>query len=120
MPSLAQTVRWILLILPVGFFAVVFWNVLTERISSESLLEGDRREGAHVVTHTSLGRSQLLLFTLFFAARYLLQVARNPHQFPSVPQEHLAVLATSQAVYLGGKAYALLWRHPANPFRRRQ
>jgi len=51
---------------------------------------------------------QSLIITLFAAAYYLVQVINNPKAFPALPNELMGVLAGSQALYLGGKAQAML------------
>jgi hypothetical protein len=96
-----------------GFAAVVLWKLLTGAISLTGLLdsfEGGKRS-------SSPARMQLLLFTLVSAGQYLLDVWKNPtvDALPAVPQPVLAMVAGSQALYLGGKAlstYLPLLRKP--------
>jgi len=111
MRTLSTLAYWEGLILLGGFFGIVLWKLLTGTISLEQLLEGDvpnpnAAEGCS--TSVSAGRTQSLVSTLLVAGYYLLQVAHNPKQFPNMPTELVGVLAGSQALYLGGKARALL------------
>jgi hypothetical protein len=103
--SLTRLASWAALLLLGGFFAVVFWNILTRRISLEGLFLGDRRDNN---VYFSPGRVQLLIVTLISALYYLLQVVQNPTSFPSVPESWIAALAGSQTLYLGGKAISML------------
>jgi len=120
MPSIAQSASWGCFLLVGGFFAVVFWRMLTRRIPLNGLLDGDKADGATVTTSFSPGRAQLLVVTVIAALYYLLQVARNPGAFPEVPPALLVALGTSNAAYLGGKAYSLLYRNGANNLKRRE
>ena len=102
MPTLPLLARYAALLLIAGFGLVVGWKLLTGGIVTDGLLasfaDGKRR--------SSPGRLQLLLFTIVAAVQYLSAVWRNSsaESLPAPPQELLAVLAGSQAVYLGGKA----------------
>ena len=119
MRFIAQIAFWEGVILVGGFFVIVFWKLLTGRIPLDGLLEGDQWDGPVLTTSSSPGRAQLLVFTIFSALYYLLQVLHNPSAFPNVPNALLAALGGSQAAYLGGKAYSLLYRSDANNPRRR-
>ena len=110
MPAFTTLAYWESVILLAGIFGIVFWKLLTGRISLNGLLEGDRADGS---TYFSPGRVQLLIATIFFGFYYLMQIVNNPSAFPPVPQELLVVLGGSQAVYLGGKARAMLFGGPA-------
>lgn len=94
-----------------GFMGIVLWKILTLRISLGDLLQGDSRNASGYSTGFSPGRAQLLIVTLLFAGYYLAQLISNPSAFPHVPDAVLAVLGGSQATYLGGKAYALLFKN---------
>jgi hypothetical protein len=94
-----------------GFLAIVLWKLFTRGISLNGLLQGDSRTASGVSTAFSPGRAQLLAFTLLFAVYYLAQFIDHPSAFPNVPDAALAVLGGSQATYLGGKAYALLFKN---------
>ena len=111
MPPILTLTYWGGLILIYGFFGIVFWKLLTGRIILEGLLEGDIRDkdGENgYSSYVSPGRVQSLLITLFAALYYLLQVINNPKEFPEVPDGLVGALAASQALYLGGKAQAML------------
>jgi len=122
MRTLATLAYWELLILLGGFFGVVLWKLLTGGISLAQLLEGDTPDPNSVdgyATYVSAGRTQLLGATLFVAGYYLLQVIHNPKQFPALPTQMVGALAGSQALYLGGKARALLQGRVQQFFNRR-
>lgn len=111
MPPILTLTYWGGLILIDSFFGIVFWKLLTGRIILEGLLEGDIRDkdGENgYSSYVSPGRVQSLLITLFAALYYLLQVINNPKEFPEVPDGLVGALAASQALYLGGKAQAML------------
>lgn len=119
MPNIARLCYWEGVILLGGFFGIVFWKLLTGRISLSGLLDGDQFDGASLTTSFSPGRAQLLIFTVVSALYFLLQVIRNPNAFPNVPNALLVALGGSQAVYLGGKGYSLLYRSGPNNAGRR-
>ena len=111
MQALSTLAVWEGLILLGGFFGIVLWQLLTGRMSLDQLLEGDARDSDSpdgYSTYASPGRTQSLLFTLFVAGYYLLHVLHDPKQFPSLPPQLVGALAGSQALYLGGKARAML------------
>ncbi len=111
MPSIFTLTYWGGLILIGGFFGIVFWKLLTGRIILEGLLEGDIRDpdGENgYSSYVSSGRAQSLLITLFSALYYLMRVINNPKEFPEVPNGLVGALAASQALYLAGKAQAML------------
>ena len=106
MAFLPKLIFWEVSVLLAGFIGIVLWKILTSKIDLESLLSGDDANGA---TSFSPGRAQLLIFTLFVALQYLVQVIHNPTVFPQIPNYWVAALGGSQAVYLGGKAQSLLF-----------
>jgi hypothetical protein len=111
MPVVLTLTYWGSLILIGGFFGIVLWKLLTGGIILEQLLEGDIRDphGKNgYSSYVSPGRVQSLVITLFAALYYLLQVINNPKQFPEVPDGLVGALAASQALYLGGKAQAMM------------
>ena len=109
MPSLLTLARWEGLILIGGFFAVVLWKVFTGEIALDRLFEGHiRKPNGQYTTYTSAGRVQVFWVTLYAAYYYLVQVIQNPTEFPTLPNGLIAVLAGSHALYLGGKAQAML------------
>ena len=85
--------------------AIIAWKILTRGIDLSGLFQGDAADGS---TYFSPGRVQLLVFTVLFAVHLLTQIMAHPTQFPSIPHEYLVVLGGSQAIYLGGKARAML------------
>jgi len=108
---LTKLALWQGLLLVGGFFSIVFWKLMTGGIALDQLLQGDIRDESKpdgFSTETSAARVQSLTVTLFAALYYLLQVIHNPTQFPKLPSGLVDVLAGSQALYLGGKAQALL------------
>jgi hypothetical protein len=110
MPSPTTLAYWEGLILFGGFFAVVLWKLLSRDIDLDQVFEGDIRElNGEYTTHTSTGRIQAFWVTIYIAYFYLVQVIHNPTQFPTVPDSMVAVLAGSHALYLGGKAQAILF-----------
>ena len=122
MRTLATLAHWEGIVLLAGLFGVVLWKLLTGRISLDQLLEGDVPDPNcpnGFSTYVSGGRTQLLGATLFVAGYYLLQVVHNPKQFPTMPIPLVGALAGSQALYLGGKARALLLGRLQQFFHRR-
>ena len=101
--------KWEGIILIGGFVCVVVWKLATGEISLDYLLYGDAKanRGADEQTFFSSGRAQMLLATVTIAGYYLLQVIQDPTRFPAVPNELIAALGTSHAIYLGGKAQSL-------------
>jgi len=111
MPSLITLACWEGLVLIAGFFGIVFWKLMTGEIVLDQLLDGDIRDpncSDGYGSYVSAGRAQSLLITLFIALYYLLQVIYNPRAFPTLPNGLIAALAGSHAIYLGGKAQAML------------
>jgi len=122
MRTLSTLAYWEGLILLGGLFGVVLWKLFTGGISLEQLLEGDAPDADAAnrdSTYVSGGRTQLLAATVFVAGYYLLQVLHNPKQFPTLPTELVGALAGSQALYLGGKARAMLQGRVRDFFNRR-
>ena len=94
-----------------GFLCAVLWKITTGGISLSYLLDGDVQDldsSTGFSTEASAGRTQALMVTLFVAGYYLLQVIHNPKEFPKLPNAMVGALAGSQALYLGGKARAML------------
>ena len=111
MRSLLIFARWEAVVLLGGFLGIVLWKMLTGDISLSYLLDGDIPDPSTpggFTSDASAGRTQLLVVTMIVAGYYLLQVIENPRQFPQVPTEMVAALGGSHALYLGGKARALL------------
>ncbi len=94
-----------------GLLCVVLWKLLTGGISLSYLLDGDVRDPDSPTgfsTTPSAGRILALMVTLFVAGYYLLQVIHNPKELPEMPALMVAALGGSHALYLGGKARAML------------
>ena len=111
MHTLLVLARWEGLILLGGLFGIVLWKLLTGGISLSYLLDGDVRDpdsSTGFSTHASAGRTQALMVTFFVAGYYLLQVIHNPKELPQLPAQMVAALGGSHALYLGGKARAIL------------
>ena len=106
MTFLPKLIFWEVSVLLAGFLGIVLWKILTSQIDLQGLLSGDDAAGT---TSFSPGRAQLLIFTLFVALQYVLQVIHNPTKFPQVPEFWVVALGGSQAVYLGAKARSLLF-----------
>lgn len=107
MPSVADLAVWEGLALLAGFIAVVLWKLMTGDISLDYLLYGDARTSQGSYLFFSSGRAQMLMVTIALAGYCLLEVIQNPTKFPDVPNAMLAVLGSSHAIYLGGKAQAM-------------
>jgi hypothetical protein len=105
----ATLAKWEGIVLLGGFVSVVIWKLATGEISLDYLLYGDAKtyQGLGPTTFFSSGRAQMLMASVAVAGYYLLQVIQDPTHFPSVPNELVAALGTSQAIYLGGKAQSV-------------
>jgi hypothetical protein len=79
---------------------IVAYQILTGRIHIQKMLF-DKATG-----HFSPGRVQLLLLTLMTVFYQVLQVLKDPTEFPNIPQEALLVLFGGNLAYLGGKFYS--------------
>jgi hypothetical protein len=92
----------------IAFAAVVFVKLLTGGINTNHLLYGKKKDGRW---YFSPGRVQLLVVTVFIAFGYFMSVLKNPNRtsLPDVDESVLALLFGSHAIYLGGKARALLF-----------
>src|SRR5438045_23854 len=112
MPSLVSTTTYAVLLFIVGLSAAVFPRLLNGGINTRHLLYGRKADGS---TYFSPERVQLLLFTIWTALSYLLNVIehRGDGKLPDVPTTTLALLSGSHALYLGGKAYSMLFAKTA-------
>jgi hypothetical protein len=95
-----------------GFATIIFYRMMTGSINTHYLLYGTKKDGTK---YFSPERVQLLLFTLWTAVSYAMQVGetREAGVLPDIPIKTLALLGGSHAIYLGGKAYALLFKNTA-------
>jgi hypothetical protein len=109
MPELVQLMKWEIVIFLTALAGIIAIQLLTGRISMAGLFRG-RISGRPIGQNEyfSPERVQLLISTLGAAAYYLSQVLANtnPGVFPPVPATWPALIGGSNAIYLGGKAYA--------------
>ncbi len=106
MQQLVPIVRLEFTLILGGLALVVGYKLLTGAINMRGLLDDKK-------THAlSPERVQLLVFTVMGAGYYLsLAIERAPSgELPDVPGAALLLVGGSQAVYLGGKARAHLFR----------
>lgn len=109
MAQLAVLVKWEIQLFIFVLAGLIAIKLLTGGINTSGLLYGRiaaRRRGRD--HYFSPERVQLLLFTLGAGFYYLTLVLNNPdpNTFPPVPESWPALLGGSNAIYLGGKAYA--------------
>jgi hypothetical protein len=119
-PSLARLAYGEIVLLLGGFFGVVFWQLLTRPGAFSGLLEGDRYDGPNrelATVNFTAGRAQMLVFTLYFATYYLIQILHSSSGFPPIPDALIYVLGGSQATYLGGKTYDIVLRRMFSDFK---
>lgn len=109
MPALQVLVYWEGTLFFGALAIIVLIKLLTGGINSRWLLFG-RKNSDH---YFSPGRVQLLVLTLGGALNYLATVLQAPDSssLPPLPQEWVALLGGSNAVYLAGKAYARFVAH---------
>lgn len=103
--------KWGGLLLLGGLFGVVLWKLADGSMALDELFEGEIRDPNNpggFTTYASAGRIQTFVVTISVAFYYLMQVVHDPTKLPTLPKEMLAALAGSQALYLGGKAQAML------------
>jgi hypothetical protein len=111
MPSPSTLAYWEALILVVGLVGVVLWKLISGGMVLDQLFEGDIQDPNSkdgYSTYVSAGRVQAFWVTIGTAFYFLMQVIHNPTEFPNLPAGLIAVLAGSHALYLGGKAQAML------------
>jgi hypothetical protein len=109
MEFLAAAIKWqieIFILVLAGLIAV---KVLTGEINTSGLLYGrisGRKRGQD--RYFSPERVQLLVLTIGASLYYLGLVLDNPNPgtFPELPESWPAAVGGSNAIYLGGKAYA--------------
>jgi hypothetical protein len=87
---------------------IVFMRMLDGTIRTRYLLHGRRADGTR---YFSPERVQLLVITILVAFNYLLSVLddRAARSLPDVAPSTLALLLGSHGLYLGGKAYSMLF-----------
>src|SRR5262245_27618735 len=91
-----------------GLAVIIAYRLLTGQINTNYLLYGTKKDGTK---YFSPERVQLLIFTLGTAMFYLNTVLENRASgvLPDVPSQTLVLLGGSHAIYLGGKAYMMLF-----------
>jgi len=106
---LVKFVVWGTLLFIGALAACVLTQLLTGGINTRHLLYGRTVRGR---AYFSPERVQLLLFTAWVALSYLLQAVekRSSGELPDIPSTTLALLGGSHALYLGGKAYSMLFK----------
>lgn len=111
MEQLQTLVRWAALGFLTSLAVIIFAKLLFGSISLRGLLTGDRKGGAE---YFSVGRTQLLILTLFVAVSYVRDMLLNScSSVPDIPTRALLWLVGSQLFYLAGKARAL-WFNPSD------
>jgi hypothetical protein len=92
-----------------GLAGIIAYRILNGGINTKYLLYGTQKNGTK---YFSPERVQLLLFTLGTALFYVTDVLKNRKSgvLPDVPAQTLALLGGSHAIYLGGKAYMMLFK----------
>ena len=109
MELLAEVLRWEIQIFILGLAGLIALKLLTGEINTLGLLYGrisGRKRGQD--QYFSPGRVQLLVFTIGAGFYYLTLVLSNPDPgtFPPIPESWSTAIGGSNAIYLGGKAYA--------------
>jgi hypothetical protein len=99
MRALIVAMRWEVILLLIGYAAVMLWKLL-QTASFAGLLRSS--DGT-----ISPGRIQLLVLTVVTAMQYLLSTMHDPTQLPKLPSNLIAALAGSQGIYLGAKAWSM-------------
>src|SRR3974390_1592121 len=107
--TVVQFGAWTGLGLLIGFGATVAQQLLTGKSNTRHRLCGRRANGE---MYFSPGRVQLLALTLWAAISYIADASHrvSSGSLPDVPLSTLSLAGASHAVYLGGKAYAMLWK----------
>lgn len=98
-----------------GLAVIIAYRLLTGGINTRYLFYGKQQDGKR---YFSPERVQLLMFTLGFAMMYLMKVAHSIEsgtvasqiELPDISKETLALLGGSHAIFLGGKAYNMLFK----------
>jgi len=109
MDFLLRIAYWEGLVFLLGLAGIVVIQLLTGAINTRYLLYGTatgRKESDG--RYFSPERVQLLVFTLGAAFYYLIQAATTAKsgKLPDIPDSWPAMMGGSNAIYLGGKAYA--------------
>ncbi len=115
MTSLVTVIRFEILLFLGALALIVFYQLLTGRISMRRLLFAKGRESAGPSTRRrtsglSPSRIQLLVISIGVAIYLLAEVMRDPSKFPEIPVGLLLLMAGSEAIYLARKANNLMFR----------
>ena len=118
MQLLAELIKWEIQIFILGLAGLIAVKLLIGEINTLGLLYGRisrRKRGQD--QYFSPERVQLLVFTIGAGFYYLTLVLNNPTPgtFPPIPDSWPAVMGGSNAIYLGGKAYARWIAQRSNP-----
>jgi len=102
-------VKLLILVFVGGLAAIIAHRLVTGQINTTGLFYGTKKDGTK---YFSPERVQLMVFTLGTAMFYLSSVTQNRTSgvLPDVPTETLVLLGGSHAIYLGGKAYMMLFK----------
>lgn len=108
MSELRQLIAWEVLLFLFVLYGVVTVRLLTGQINTKWLLYGRKQDDT---LYFSPERVQLLVFTLGAASYYLSQVLFNaqPGTLPPLSAAWPALIGSSNAIYVGGKAYSTFW-----------
>ena len=118
MIELRRLFGWEGLLFLLGLYGMTAIQLLTGAINTKGLLYG-RSRGNKI--KFSPERAQLLVFTIGAASYYLLQAvaAMKMGHLPPVPETWPTLIGTSNALYLGGKAYSRFLSRNGNEVHRR-
>ena len=98
--KIVQLEMWIFI---VGMAGTVLYKIISGEIPLKGLLsEKDNKKSG------SLGRAQMLLFTILGSLYILYKVAEEPTKFPEIPMELILLMGMSHSTYLGSKYYKLI------------
>jgi hypothetical protein len=107
--TLAQITFYVTLLFLAALAVIVLTKLLDGAINTHYLLYGRESDGK---MYFSPARVQLLVFTIWTAFSYLLEAMekRGSGKLPDVSTGTLALLGGSHVIYLGGKAYSMLFK----------
>jgi len=112
MDLLLELVRWEVLIFLVALAGLIVYQLLNGQINTQYLLYGRTSAATSDDKNSNLyfspERVQLLVATIGAALYYVMQTlttAKSGH-LPDIPDGWPALMGGSNAIYLGGKAYA--------------
>ena len=108
MPGMTRAAAYVALTFIAALAVCVVARLSNGGINTRGLLHGRKADGS---LYLSPERAQLLLFTIWTALSYFLNVieTRGDGKLPDIAPMTLALLGGSQGVYLLGKAYAMFF-----------